>query len=200
MKIVAGLPDAIDDLTTLYEELQQLNAEARRASMEAVAVNVQKTRKLLLVTYAGTDDRAHFAERAATFADEIFGLAESPTVKLVQTPHTAPRGTRGTAVLVEQLGKSSTIPSAPRPQPLQKQSGRLIVPLKRNISAADVAFFAISTALIIATGLSVLYYANDTWGSTGDRLAMFVWGSTGTAALAFAKNVLPGVLGSAGGK
>jgi hypothetical protein len=63
---------------------------------------------------------------------------------------------------------------------------------RRNLSAGDVIFTLVTLVIVVLSGLAVLYYGEDTWGSTGDEITALVWGSTATAGITLARRLVPG--------
>ena len=64
----------------------------------------------------------------------------------------------------------------------------------RKFTALETAIGAINLIIVAASGLSVLYFANSTFGSFADYLTLALWGSTATAGLALLRRLVPGAL------
>jgi hypothetical protein len=65
--------------------------------------------------------------------------------------------------------------------------------LRRN-AFMDLVFAVASAAIVLASGLGTIYFADSTWGGTEDWIAAFVWGSTIQTALNLGRRVLPGAV------
>lgn len=58
---------------------------------------------------------------------------------------------------------------------------------------AERRFAFANGVLVSLTGLSVLYFPNPTFGSTGDYLAVFLWGSAVSEGVQLARSLFPGL-------
>lgn len=67
--------------------------------------------------------------------------------------------------------------------------------LRRNLGWADLAFAFVTWPIVVAAGLSLLYFKNSTFGSAGDYLGVFVWGSTAEIALTLLRRLVPTTFG-----
>lgn len=202
-KLTTSLADSVAALTTLHQRLVHLERDAPAGLRDKIA----KKRIELLKSYAGPDDQKRFADDVTGLAKEIYG-EPSQAAPVPVAPAPPP------IILATSLGDDLFLATAPRlrrhaaslslaplrtPAPRAKTTSLSDV-LSRNLSLADLAFFILSAAVVVATGLVTLYYTNESFGTFGDYLALITWGATGAAALSFARTALPGALSSLGAK
>jgi hypothetical protein len=113
----------------------------------------------------------------------------------------APRPILGPALRLGLLADQLTYVTAPRDQRVFAELDGAEVSTVAKPSAAtlgarlkglDYWFFFGSGLLVIASGMSALYVPNATFGSFGDYLGVFVWGSTVQAGINFVRRLIPG--------
>lgn len=63
--------------------------------------------------------------------------------------------------------------------------------LDRRVRRSDRQFAVIGGALVVLSGMSVLYFANPTFGSPGDYLAMALWGTAFGEGITLARRLWP---------
>jgi hypothetical protein len=65
--------------------------------------------------------------------------------------------------------------------------------LKRRLRWRDYLLTSATSAITVITGLSILYFANSTFGSWADYVGLFVWGLGVDATLKLTRRLGPGI-------
>jgi hypothetical protein len=63
--------------------------------------------------------------------------------------------------------------------------------LNRRVRRADRRFALAGGTLVVLSGMSVLYFANPTFGTAGDYLAVALWGTAFGEGLTLARRLWP---------
>jgi hypothetical protein len=90
-----------------------------------------------------------------------------------------------------RAGELVRFPSALRPVPPKRPE--TTGDLKRRLRGRDYLLTSATFAITVITGLSVLYFANQTFGSWADYVGLFVWGLGVDAALKLTRRLGPGI-------
>lgn len=113
--------------------------------------------------------------------------AGTPAVQALQHAVEAQAALTGAALTGAALtGAAISMPSPPGLVPTTEE------PQVRILLSEDKAFTALSWALVFASGMSALYFNNETFGSSADYLGMFLWGSAAQGGVSLVRRLLPG--------
>jgi hypothetical protein len=91
------------------------------------------------------------------------------------------------APVVEPVDVAAILASLGRSEPVIGETAEL----RRDLRRADRLFDLLAGLLTIASGLSLLYFSKGTFGSTGDYLGLFVWGTATKEVLSLARRFGP---------
>jgi hypothetical protein len=171
----ARLQTAIDELPVSSQTLRECIVSRRR---------------LLDTTFRGDADQVTFwaAELTRVEAAAYAGgtALTSLTPGPAELPHIAP--------LERAPDRPADRPASPEPKAASDSpwpAGRWVV-RGAGFTRLEWLVGIVSLVTIAATGMSLLYFTNDTFGSLGDYLAIALWGSTATAGVALLRRLLPG--------
>jgi hypothetical protein len=187
--VVEGLRGSLDVIASLYGRLVQLERDAPAAEKEAVAAK----RLELIKSVSDPDDAKAMAEAVRKLATKVYGPPEEAepdaevralAARVGSSDWTQPRGPSAHLTPPDDLPAMRLVPV-----PRDETRGSW---WRRNFNARDVPFLVVSLAIALLSGLSVLYYGDDTFGSTGDVIAALIWGSTATAGVALVRRLIPG--------
>jgi hypothetical protein len=160
---------------------------------QGVREKIAMRRKQLLHSGASTDDltaqRALYAEMAKSLYE-----VEGPKPVEVTVP-LLPTFALGGSTAPALLEPPSSPPGTPLPEAApvvstgtEKESNAW----SKYLDMGNWAFTVISSVLVFLAGLSALYFGNATFGSVGDYLGMFLWGSTVQGGISLVRQVVPG--------
>jgi hypothetical protein len=179
------------------ENLEQIAAEKNLTQSQTEAI---KMRWNLIRTYDGDEADSKEWKKKVNDLRQAIGnqqpaanpqdhLLRSAWAELEQEDATAEMAGAEIrlATTLTSTGDSPQSPLVP-PRPRSRE-------LRRKLVWADLAFAGVTWPIVVAAGLAVLYFTDPTFGSTGDYLAAFVWGSTAEIALTLLRRLIPTTFG-----
>jgi hypothetical protein len=205
---VKTLTDPVAEVAALYERFRRLEHDAREEGDEDAARDAAAARVALVKSVSDAEDAKRFGDQARELAKEVYG--PEPVANEVHGPEGGVKeepvkGPVAFSDADEKLPRMRRVQSSsprlhmtppdetPAPQltAVSRERG-LVGWTRRNLSAGDVIFTLVTLVIVVLSGLAVLYYGEDTWGSTGDEITALVWGSTATAGITLARRLVPG--------
>ena len=198
-----GDPRRGQDIYLVLHGMARLDLSFRLlAAKDDVSAEVKKEialrRKQLLYNAASADDLT--AQRAiyAEIAKKIYAPEEPKPPIEVTVPLLASFGLGGPSVPALAAAAASAPPppaAIPLPAPAPVVSvgaGKEGTTWSKYFDMGNWAFTLISAVVVFLAGLSALYFTNATFGSVGDYLGIFLWGSTVQGGISLVRQVIPG--------
>jgi hypothetical protein len=183
-KTADAITQSVDDLVRLYRRLTRIEREAERKNWPDLAQEAASQRRDLVSSFSSSGDTAAWDAIAQALSKKVQG-PQAPAVEVTRVASPAPE-----PPLPPHDTPWSDIPRSSAPTPVTKRKWFA----GRYLSLADAGFALLSGALVVISGLSLLYFTDDTFGTTGDYVALFVWASTISAGITVARRVLPGAV------
>jgi hypothetical protein len=175
---------------------------AKAGASTDVKDKITMRRKQLLHSDASTDDLTAQHTIYVEIAKKLYEI-EGPKTVEVTVPLLASIAVGG-ATVPAPMETPASHPSTPLPEAapvVSTGTEKEGTAWSKYLDMGNWAFTIISSALVFLAGLSALYFSNATFGSVGDYLGMFLWGSTVQGGISLVRQVVPGAAkGLAAGK
>jgi hypothetical protein len=180
-----------------YQQLQRFAHEKKQTRLEERAL---RERRELVRSFEAKGDADDWSAKADDLDEEIrkgsHARSDQPKLLEVALEEEAEEDAVVAAARARAVTEAMTAPGDALPaMGVVPRRARF---LERNLSLADLLFAFFSWPLVVGAGLAVLYFGDRTFGSPGDYLAAFVWGSTAEIALSLTRRLIPTSLGGIG--
>jgi hypothetical protein len=177
-------------IAQIYENYRRL-LEANPEADQPTRKKIDTGRRQLLSNTASSDD---VTAQHGAYADIAKALASGATPSAVQVnvPAIGSVSLASPAVVHAELPTLRPGPAAPPAAPVISTVAENGTTWSRNFEFGNWAFAIISAAVVIAGGLSALYFSNSTFGSFNNYLGMVLWGSTVQGGISLVRQVVPG--------
>ncbi len=184
------------DLHAVLHSVSQLDESYRRLAekpggSEAIKDKIEKRRKQLLHDDLTDDDVKAQHDLYAEIAKELY---EGEGAKAVQMKvgNLAALSLAGTGSATAASATPRPLSIAPPIAPIVLDSPENGNPWKKYFEPGNWAYSIVSGGVVIAAGLSALYFSNSTFGSTEDYIGMVLWGSTVQGGISLVRQLIPG--------
>lgn len=179
-------------IAQIYENYRRL-LEANPQADQATRKKIETGRRQLLGNTASSDD---VTAQHGAYTDIAKGLSTGAAPSAVQVSVPA----LGSVSLAAPAAVHAELPSphagAPAavapPAPVVSTVAENGTTWSRYFEFGNWAFALISAAVVIASGLSALYFSNSTFGTFNNYLGMVLWGSTVQGGISLVRQLVPG--------
>jgi hypothetical protein len=180
----------LHEIAQLYESYRRL-LEANPEADQATRKKIETGRRQLLSNSASSDD---VTSQHGVYSDIAKGLfaGAAPSAVQVNVPALGSVSLAAPPAVHAELPALRTGLHAPTPAPVVSTVAENGTTWSRYFEFGNWAFAIISAAVVIASGLSALYFSNSTFGTFNNYLGMVLWGSTVQGGISLVRQLVPG--------